>query len=111
MPHLPERPRHPAAAGAPLAPGAEFDLIRRFLPRHAAERPDVRVGPGDDCAVIAGDGIALSSDLSVEGVHFRRDWLSMREIGGGGGGAGPHRHPPRGAGAPRRPAALPPPPP
>jgi thiamine-monophosphate kinase len=82
MPRTPDRSRNPAAAGAPLAAGAEFDLIRRFLPRHPAERPDVRVGPGDDCAVIAGDGIALSTDLSVEGVHFRRDWLSLREIGG-----------------------------
>jgi thiamine-monophosphate kinase len=82
MPPSPERPRHPPAAGAPLASGAEFDLIRRFLPRHRAERPDVRVGPGDDCALIVGDGIALSTDMSVEGVHFRRDWLSMREIGG-----------------------------
>jgi thiamine-monophosphate kinase len=31
--------------------------------------------------VVAGDGIALSCDMSVEGVHFRRDWLSLREIG------------------------------
>jgi thiamine-monophosphate kinase len=82
MHHSPERDRHPATAGAPLAAGAEFDLIRRFLPRHPANRPDVRVGPGDDCALIVGDGIALSTDLSVEGVHFRRDWLSLREIGG-----------------------------
>lgn len=65
-----------------LAPGAEFDLIRRFLP-HAPRlgREDVRVGPGDDCAVVVGDGIALSVDLSVEGTHFRRDWLSGHEIG------------------------------
>lgn len=65
-----------------LAPGAEFDLIRRFLP-HAPRlgRDDVRVGPGDDCAVVVGDGIALSVDLSVEGVHFRREWFSGREIG------------------------------
>jgi thiamine-monophosphate kinase len=39
------------------------------------------VGPGDDCAVVMGDGIALSADMAVEGVHFRRDWLSFREIG------------------------------
>jgi thiamine-monophosphate kinase len=39
------------------------------------------VGPGDDCAVVAGDGIALSADLSVEKVHFRRDWLTFGEIG------------------------------
>ena len=65
-----------------LAPGAEFDLIRRFLP-HAPRfgREDVRVGPGDDCAVVTGTGIALSTDLSVEGVHFRREWLSPFEIG------------------------------
>jgi thiamine-monophosphate kinase len=69
------------AEGPHLAPGAEFDLIRRFLPRRVPARPDVRVGPGDDCAVVAGDGIALSCDMSVEGVHFRRDWLSLKEIG------------------------------
>lgn len=65
----------------PLAPGPEFDLIRRFLEEAAEARADVRVGPGDDCAVVVGKGIALSSDLAVEAVHFRRDWLSPREIG------------------------------
>ncbi len=65
-----------------LAPGAEFDLIRKFLP-HAPRlgRSDVLVGPGDDCAVITGNGIAVSVDLTVEGVHFRREWLSAHEIG------------------------------
>jgi thiamine-monophosphate kinase len=78
-----ERPRsHAPTRGPRLATGPEFDLIRRFLPKHTPVRPDVRMGPGDDCAVIVGDGIALSADMSVEGVHFRRDWLSFREIGG-----------------------------
>ncbi|HEX6924127.1 MAG TPA: thiamine-phosphate kinase [Longimicrobiaceae bacterium] len=65
-----------------LAPGAEFDLIRRFLP-HAPRfgREDVRVGPGDDCTVVVGNGIAISVDLSVEGIHFDRAWLSAHEIG------------------------------
>lgn len=65
-----------------LAPGAEFDLIRRFLP-HAPRlgRSDVLVGPGDDCAVVTGNGIAVSVDLTVEGVHFRREWLSAHEVG------------------------------
>lgn len=78
----PTRPARAAAADPPLAPGAEFDLVRRFLagaPRGGL--PEVRVGAGDDCAVVAGEGIALSSDLSVEGVHFRRDWLAPEEIG------------------------------
>jgi thiamine-monophosphate kinase len=69
--------------GSALAPGPEFDLIRRFLAPDgdAPQRADVRVGPGDDCAVVAGNGIAISSDMSVEDVHFRRDWLSARETG------------------------------
>ena len=67
---------------ASLGPGAEFDLIRRFLP-HAPRlgRADLRVGPGDDCAVVTGEGIALSVDMSVEGIHFRREWLTPYEIG------------------------------
>jgi thiamine-monophosphate kinase len=70
----------------PLGAGAEFDLIRRFYgpgaTAGASRMPDaVRVGSGDDCAVVRGDGIALSVDISVEGVHFRRDWLEPEEIG------------------------------
>jgi thiamine-monophosphate kinase len=71
----------------PLGSGAEFDLIRRFHTGSAEgsdseQLPDcVRVGPGDDCAVVRGDGISLSVDMSVEGVHFRRDWLEPEEIG------------------------------
>lgn len=64
-----------------LGPGAEFDLIRRFLAGPAAGTPaGVRVAAGDDAAVLEG-GIVLSCDLAVEGVHFRRDWLEPEEIG------------------------------
>jgi thiamine-monophosphate kinase len=40
-------------------------------------------GLGDDCALvrIGSRILALSIDLSLEGVHFRTDWLSFREIG------------------------------
>jgi thiamine-monophosphate kinase len=73
-------------AGAPvsvsgLGSGPEFDRIRRFLAGARGGGPAVRVGPGDDCAVVTGAGIALSADMSVEGVHFRRDWLAPEEIG------------------------------
>jgi thiamine-monophosphate kinase len=67
-----------------LGPGAEFDLIRQFLgdTRHGPGGGPmaVRVGPGDDCAVVSGD-LAISVDMTVEGVHFLREWLTPEEIG------------------------------
>jgi thiamine-monophosphate kinase len=62
-----------------LGPGREFDRIRAM----AARWKDRARGLGDDCAIIevGGDRIAVSVDLSVEGVHFRRDWLTPAEIG------------------------------
>ena len=66
-----------------LGPGAEFDLIRRFLALDAGTRrgDDVLVGPGDDATVLSAHPLAISTDLSIEGVHFRRDWLDPEEIG------------------------------
>lgn len=63
-----------------LGPGAEFDLIRRLIDDGAPLPPEVRVGPGDDAAVLEG-GWVITTDLSVEDVHFRRAWLSDGEIG------------------------------
>ncbi len=70
----------------PLGQGAEFDLIRRFLrdaqPAQGSALPEnVRVGAGDDCAIVRGEGVALSVDMSVEDVHYRRAWLEPQEIG------------------------------
>lgn len=62
-----------------LGPGGEFDLIRRMVGDAPLPR-GVRVGPGDDAAVLDG-GWVLSTDLSVEDVHFRRGWLTPREMG------------------------------
>ena len=64
----------------PLGPGAEFDAIREMLARWG----DRAVGIGNDAAVLRlprGDSLVASVDAAVEGQHFRREWLSPREIG------------------------------
>ncbi len=62
-----------------LGPGEEFDLIRRVAARLG---PSAR-GLGDDCATVPWPGgvLVLSSDMSIEGVHFQREWLQPVEIG------------------------------
>lgn len=64
----------------PLGAGAEFDAIRRMLERWG---PRAR-GVGDDAAVIArlGDrALVVSTDTSIENIHFRAGWLTPQEIG------------------------------
>ncbi len=71
-----EAPLHPAAFG----PGREFQRIREILRDLPDRQPGVRVGPGDDAAVLA-DGTVLSTDLGVEGIHFHLNWISPVEAG------------------------------
>jgi thiamine-monophosphate kinase len=60
----------------------EFAFIDRIQSLFPAA-PDLIQGIGDDCAVIrVGDRIQLvSTDASIEGVHFRRDWSTFEDIG------------------------------
>ncbi|HEU4628159.1 MAG TPA: thiamine-phosphate kinase [Gemmatimonadaceae bacterium] len=64
----------------PLGPGREFDVVRDFLRRWGTAAR----GIGGDCAELElppGQRLVVSTDSSVEGVHFRREWLAPREIG------------------------------
>ncbi|HYL22102.1 MAG TPA: thiamine-phosphate kinase [Gemmatimonadales bacterium] len=62
-----------------LGAGGEFDRLRAIFARLGPAARDL----GDDCALVrvGGRTLAISIDLSLEGVHFRTDWLSFREIG------------------------------
>lgn len=63
-----------------LGAGAEFDLIRAITARWGS----LAVGLGDDAAVLTaprGEQLVISTDAAVEGIHFRRDWMSLHEIG------------------------------
>jgi len=63
----------------PLGPGPEFDRIRGI----AQVLGKQGVGIGDDCGLVReGDEFfAFSTDVSVEQVHFRTDWITLEEVG------------------------------
>ncbi len=63
-----------------LGPGREFDLVRVMMSRWG----DRARGIGDDATVLSvptGEQLVVSTDASLEDVHFRRDWLAPAEIG------------------------------
>ncbi|AOS65293.1 thiamine-phosphate kinase [Actinoalloteichus hymeniacidonis] len=74
---------HPEPAERDTVAGlGEFGLIERIT----AGRPQsdaTLLGPGDDAAVVAAsDGrVVASTDILVEGVHFRLDWSNPHQIG------------------------------
>ena len=68
---------------AEAAPG-EFALIDRIVARLGdAAAPEIAVPPGDDAAVWAagGDAVVATTDALVEGNHWRRDTMSMADVG------------------------------
>ena len=62
----------------------ELQLIRRIRSNAGSRNGAVRVGIGDDCAVMrvpAGCEMIVTTDFSLEGRHFRRDWHSPQSAG------------------------------
>jgi thiamine-monophosphate kinase len=65
-----------------LAGLGEFAVIDQLV-RGREQPPVVMVGPGDDAAVVlAADGrTVVSTDMLIEGRHFRLDWSTPRDVG------------------------------
>ena len=66
-------------------PPAELEILRRIRDRAASLKDGrVRLGIGDDCALLApraGEELAVTTDLSIEGRHFRLDWHPPESVG------------------------------
>jgi thiamine-monophosphate kinase len=64
--------------------GGEEALVRAIRTLAAGAARGVRVGIGDDCAVLepaAGAFLLATTDLLIEDVHFRRRWAEPADIG------------------------------
>lgn len=62
----------------------ERALIAAFRERAGGAGGSLRLGIGDDCAILrppAGHDVVVTTDLSLEQVHFRRDWHPAESVG------------------------------
>lgn len=62
----------------------ELALLAQIRRRAGGETRDLRLGIGDDCALLRlrpGDEMAVTTDLSIAGRHFRLDWHPAESVG------------------------------
>ena len=65
-------------------PLKELDLIQRICRATPPGRQKPAVGIGDDCAVLdllPGTQTLVTTDFTLEGVHFRREWHPADSVG------------------------------
>jgi thiamine-monophosphate kinase len=71
-------------AALKLKPLREKDLIAAIRGSARGPSPELRLGIGDDCAIVRpakDEEIVVTTDFSLEGVHFRRDWHTPESVG------------------------------
>jgi thiamine-monophosphate kinase len=71
-------------AGTPKGELAWVERIRQRAAVTARGAGALRLGIGDDCAILApprGHEIVVTTDMSLEGRHFRRDWHPAAAVG------------------------------
>ncbi len=86
-------PRQPKPSNStPTGPGrsrpssfGELALLQRIRLRAAhSQTPELQLGIGDDCALLRlapGEELAVTTDLSIAGRHFRLDWHPAESVG------------------------------
>jgi len=75
------RTRKPAIEAVP----GELSVLKKIRARATRPlTPELRIGIGDDCALLnlpPGEELAVTTDLSIAGRHFRLDWHPAESVG------------------------------